>query len=145
MTSPVVRARGQYETEGSVSYFSGISANTVGAKSLCMTHYVVAPTGIVNAHVHEHHEAAMFVISGSIKAFWGEDLQNSAVLSAGDFMHIPVSVPHRLVNEDSVESADTIVVRSDPFEPERTTELPELELRIRAEEDVRCSPRPSYG
>jgi uncharacterized RmlC-like cupin family protein len=131
VSSCVVHSPKEYLSQEGIHFFTGISAQRTGATALCMTHYIIDPGGSVSTHVHDTHEAAMFVISGTVLAWWGPVLENSASLGAGDFFFIPVGEPHRLENAHRDNPAVTIVIRSDPAEPEKIRQLPELDDRIK--------------
>ena len=54
-----------YRSEQGTVYQPGISDQTVGALSIFLGMVKLPPLERTKAHVHEHHESAFFVLSGS--------------------------------------------------------------------------------
>ncbi|MEU1819388.1 cupin domain-containing protein [Streptomyces roseifaciens] len=127
----VVRT-GQYEGIQGGLFGAGISAQSAGAKALCL-HRLVMPAGTRGRpHLHEGHESAIFIQSGQVEVWHGEGLAEHLVLHAGDYLHIPADTPHMPVN-NSDEDMVCLVARTDPDEQEgvRLLELPDwLETRL---------------
>ncbi|MEH6374056.1 cupin domain-containing protein [Streptomyces sp. KLMMK] len=121
----VVRT-GQYEGIQGGLFGAGISAQSAGAKALCL-HRLVMPAGTRGRpHLHEGHESAIFIQSGQVEVWHGEGLAEHVVLHAGDYFHIPADTPHMPVNS-SDEDMVCLVARTDPDEQEgvRLLELPD--------------------
>ncbi|AGM07921.1 cupin 2 conserved barrel domain protein [Amycolatopsis keratiniphila] len=107
-----------YEGKQRAQFFAGISAESVGAKGLCM-HLVTIPPGAVGeVHLHEEHETALFVLEGESTTYFGEGLTDSATVRAGEFLFIPAGVPHRAENNDPINPARAVLARTDPNEQE---------------------------
>ena len=94
----IVTPSTQQQGQQGLTYFEGISAQTSGSTGLCLHRLVVPPGGKARAHLHAHHESAIYVLSGDVRMFWGDDLQHSADVHSGDFIYIPAGVPHVPVN-----------------------------------------------
>ncbi|HVC33919.1 MAG TPA: cupin domain-containing protein [Chloroflexota bacterium] len=109
------------------SYFAGISTETVGSRGLCMHLLTVPPGGRAKAHLHEHHESAIYVISGEAEMLYGEGLRERVVCRPGDFVYIPAGVPHLPINLSQTEPCFAVVARTDPKEQENVVLLPELD------------------
>jgi uncharacterized RmlC-like cupin family protein len=78
--------------------------------------------------VHEHHESAFFVLSGSDIELWsGERLENCATAQQGDYLFIPRNVPHVAVNRSATQPAVFFGVRDDPTAQESVVMRPELD------------------
>lgn len=90
----------------------------------------IPPGGRPRAHLHENHETAMYVLSGEAGMWYGDDLQDHLVVTAGDFLYIPAGVPHLPYNLSDKEPAVAIVARTDPNEQESVVLLPELEKDV---------------
>lgn len=118
-TVVAVRPDREVMTRQRLPYFTGISAETAGAKGLSMHMVVIPPGASAEAHVHEEFETAIYVLEGQVQTWFGKDLAESIVSSAGDFLFIPPSVPHKAVNCSDTEPARAIVARNDPSEQER--------------------------
>jgi len=83
-------------------------------------HLVVIPPGAAaDPHVHQDFETAIYVLAGRVETRYGEELENSVVTEAGDFLFIPPNVPHEAINLSKTEPARAIVARNDPDEQER--------------------------
>src|SRR5688500_15542549 len=84
----VIRAYDSLQGQEGVNYVVGISAETVGARGLCM-HIVKLPPGArAKAHLHAEHESAAYVIQGEIDLLHGDKLQHHVVIHAGEFAYI---------------------------------------------------------
>jgi uncharacterized RmlC-like cupin family protein len=77
-----------------LDYFSGISAESVGATGICM-HMVTIPPGTrANAHLHQNHETAIYVLSGEAEMWFGDDLSEYLTMKAGDYVYIPAPLEY---------------------------------------------------
>jgi uncharacterized RmlC-like cupin family protein len=123
----VVEARERYEGRQELSYFSGVAAGSVGAQALCMHLLVIGPGERGRAHLHEEHETAVYIMSGQVRAWFGEGLCEYVDAEAGNFVYIPAGVPHLPVNRSGTEPVRAILARTDPNEQESVVLLPELE------------------
>ena len=94
----VVRTGETYAGKQGLSYVAGISAETVGATGPCM-HLLTIQSGCrANAHLHEAHETATFVLSGEGGMWFGSDLAEHPTVRAGELLYIPAGVPYLPVN-----------------------------------------------
>jgi uncharacterized RmlC-like cupin family protein len=123
----IVRSSDTYEGKQGLSYAAGVSAETTGSTGLCLHRLVVPPGGRAKAHLHAHHESAIYVLSGEVAMYWGAELEQSQVVRAGDFVYIPPGVPHLPVNLSDSEEATALVARTDPNEQESVEVLPHLD------------------
>lgn len=119
-----------YRGKQGLSYFEGISAQSVGARHLCMHMLTIPPGGRAKAHLHENHESAVYVISGEAEMWWGEGLRQHMIIRAGDFVYIPAGVPHLPANRSQTEPCIGIIARTDPNEQESVVLLPELDAVV---------------
>lgn len=122
MEAPTVkglRPEAEVMTRQRLSYFVGISGQTVGATGLSM-HLVVIPAGgRADPHVHVGYETGIYVLEGRVCTRWGASLEHETVSEAGDFLFIPPGVPHEAINLSETEPARAIVARNDPAEQDR--------------------------
>lgn len=82
-------------------------------------------------HVHERHESAFCLVGGADVELWtGDELQEKAVASEGDYLYIPPGVPHVAVNRNVTRPARFIGARTDPNEQEGVVMRPELDGRV---------------
>src|SRR5882672_1510862 len=126
----VVRALETYQGKQGLIYFAGISAQSVGASALCLHLVTIPPGGRAHAHLHEHHETAIYVLSGESGVWYGEGLQEYLEAGAGDFFYIPAGVPHVPVNLSQTHPCVALIARTDPNEQESVVLLPELDGQI---------------
>jgi len=127
----VVPAGAPYQGKQGPNYTPGISAQTVGAESLWLGSVVLPPGARTNAHVHERHESAFFMLSGAEVELWtGDQLQVCDRASPGDFLYIPAGVPHVAVNRSATLPAVFLGARSDPNEQESVILRPELDSNV---------------
>jgi uncharacterized RmlC-like cupin family protein/GNAT superfamily N-acetyltransferase len=122
----VVRGGEGYEGRQGLAYAAGISAESVGARGLCLHTLTIPPGGRARAHRHESHESAIYTIRGSCEFWWGEGLAHRDEVGPGDFVHIPAGVPHLPINRGDVP-VFAVVARTDPNEQESVVLMPELD------------------
>jgi uncharacterized RmlC-like cupin family protein len=118
------------EGKQGLSYFAGVSRESVGARGICMHLLTIPPGGRAKAHLHQGHETAIYVLSGEGEMWYGEGLRERSSFRAGDFVYIPAGVPHLPVNSGQNEPCLALVARTDPNEQESVVVLPD--------EDVTC-------
>jgi uncharacterized RmlC-like cupin family protein/MFS family permease len=114
----VVTATEHYEGKQRTDFLSGISAESVGARALCMHLVVIPPAGVGEIHVHDGHETALYILSGEAATRWGAGLEHEAVAEAGEFLYIPAGVPHQAVNLSATDPVRAVLARTDPNEQE---------------------------
>jgi uncharacterized RmlC-like cupin family protein len=105
----------------------GISAQSAGAQGIHMQIVRLPPGNRSNAHKHEGHETAIYVLSGEAGMWYGESLQNHLVVRAGEFLYIPANMPHLPYNPSDAESCVAVIARTDANDQESVVLLPELE------------------
>jgi uncharacterized RmlC-like cupin family protein len=70
------------------------------------------PHARTGARHHGRHEFAVYVVKGHGQIRWGERLEFTSEVGAGDFAYIEPHVPHQQPNVAN-ETLDFVVVRSD--------------------------------
>jgi len=75
-------------------YTPGISAESVGARRIHLQIVRFPPDGRANAHKHDGHETAIYVLSGESGMWYGERLEQHLIARAGEFLYIPANMPH---------------------------------------------------
>lgn len=134
----LIHPKETYEGKQGLTYFAGISAQSAGAKAICLHLLTFPPGGRARAHLHENHETAIYILSGQAEMWYGEGLQDYLVASAGDFLHIPAGIPHLPGNRSQIDPCIALIARTDPNEQESVVPLPELEdLPLRRPEELR--------
>lgn len=117
----VVSPGATYPGRQRLQYFAGVSAESAGAKGLCMHLVIIPPGGRSEAHLHEHHETVVYVLSGEGSMDWGEGLREHVTVRAGEFLYIPANVPHVTYNAGT-EPCTAVLARTDPNEQESVRE-----------------------
>ncbi|WP_342642065.1 cupin domain-containing protein [Rhodoligotrophos ferricapiens] len=130
-TCRIVRPDQAYDGKQGLSYVQGISAETVGSSGICMHLLTMPPGARAKAHLHEHHETAIYVLSGEVHTWFGETLEEHVIVRAGDLFYIPAGVPHLPANL-SDQPASAVIARTDPNEQESVVLLPHLDGRVPA-------------
>jgi uncharacterized RmlC-like cupin family protein len=123
----VVAGGESYTGRQGLAYFAGVSAESAGARSLCLHALTIPAGGRARAHLHEGHESAIYVLSGDCVVWSGEGLELRLEARAGDFVYIPAGTPHLPVNASATEPCVGLVARTDPNEQESVVLLPELD------------------
>ena len=126
-TCAVVRAGEPFAGKQGLSYFAGVSAETVGATGICMHLVTLPPGGRAKAHLHAAHETALYVLSGESETWFGEGLRQRVTARAGEFVYIPAGMPHLPANASATEPCVAVLARTDPNEQESVVPLPELD------------------
>lgn len=123
----VIRPGDEYAGRQGGRFAAGVSAETTGARHLCLHTLVLPPGARGHAHLHEHHESAIYVVEGEGEVWSGEGLAHHEPASAGDFVYIPAGVPHLPGNVSRTDRLVVVVARTDPNEQESVVLLPELD------------------
>ena len=115
-----------YAGKQGISYFEGIAKETTGAQAICMHLLAIPEGGRAKAHKHATHETAIYMLEGVTVMYWGERLENTMEVRAGDLLYIPADMPHLPFNPGP-GTARAVIARTDPHEQESVVLLPELE------------------
>ncbi len=113
----VVRGGEAFHGKQGLDYFSGISAEAVGAEAICMHMLVMPPGASAKPHYHESHETAIYMLEGVTEFKHGPNLEFTDRVEAGDYVYIPAGVPHQPYNPTD-SRAVAIIARTDPNEQE---------------------------
>jgi uncharacterized RmlC-like cupin family protein len=125
LTCVVVDGDTPYSGVQGFDYFEGISAQTTGARGLCMHRLEIPPGGSTRPHLHEHHETAIYVLHGRSEMRYGEGLREHLEVGAGQFLFIPAGMPHQPFNPSDREACVAVLARTDPNEQESVVLLDE--------------------
>ena len=128
-TCRLVRPGETYDGKQGLTYFAGIAAETVGSQAICMHILTMPPGARAKAHLHESHETAIYVLSGEVDTWYGDELEHHILVKAGDLFYIPAGVPHLPANRSDKPSS-AIIARTDPNEQESVVLLPHLDARV---------------
>lgn len=113
----IVRGGEAFHGKQGLDYFSGVSAQSTGAKAICMHLLVMPPGASAKPHYHEAHETAIYQLEGSTSFRHGPNLEYLDRVEAGDYVYIPAGVPHQPFNPTD-KVARAIIARTDPNEQE---------------------------
>lgn len=125
-TCQIIRPDETYVGQQGLTYFAGIAAETVGAQGICMHLVRIPPGARANAHLHQDHETAIYMLNGEVEMWYGERLGQHLRVRAGEFLYIPAGMPHQPYNTSSSEAV-AVLARTDPHEQESVVVLPELD------------------
>ena len=112
----VVKPGPDRETPRGIVGGAEISQATVGASDIYMGRYRVPPGSRSRPHYHDACESALYMLSGRIRVVWGDHLEQSLALEAGDMLYVPPRVTHIVENVSDTEPADYVVARDSPQE-----------------------------
>ncbi|MFF8848213.1 cupin domain-containing protein [Streptomyces sp. NPDC015127] len=128
----LVRSGQTQETKQGLPTFAGVSQESAAAQALCLHVVMIPPGGRAHAHLHADHESAVYIVSGEADLWHGDGLGQHMVLTPGDFVYIPPSVPHLPANRSQTEPLIGVIARTDPNEQESVVLLPDLDLQFAA-------------
>jgi uncharacterized RmlC-like cupin family protein len=101
------------QTSGS-QRLSAISAAQGIASALWAGTFVVEPLAQTGIHHHGEQDTVVFVLEGEAIVRWGDCGEHRATVRAGDFLHVPSSLPHQELNPSTTTAFRWVVVRSTP-------------------------------
>ena len=125
----VVKAGARYRSEQGSDYDPGVSAETVGSKVLFLGIVTLPPGARTRAHVHERHETALYLLSGELDLWTGDQLQHREIAGPGDYIYIPANVLHVAVNCGD-QPAVCVGTRNEPTAQESLVLYPEMDARV---------------
>jgi uncharacterized RmlC-like cupin family protein len=126
----VVKSATGYCSQQGSDYEPGVSAETVGSKSIWLGRITLPPGKRTRAHVHEHHETALYMLSGDEMELWtGDQLQYRDTVHPGDYIFIPANMLHVAVNRGA-QSAVFIGSRNEATAQESVVLRPEMDQRV---------------
>lgn len=126
----VVKGAAGYRAEQGSDYEPGVSAETVGSNSLWLGKITLPAGKRTRAHVHEHHETALYMLSGDEMELWtGDQLQYRDIVRPGDYIFIPANMLHVAVNR-SAQPAVFVGSRNEATAQESVALRPEMDTRV---------------
>ena len=126
----VVKSASGYRTEQGSDYRPGVSAETVGSLSIWLGLMTLPPGARTRAHVHEHHETALYMMSGDVLELWtGDHLEHCDSVRPGDFIYIPANVVHVAVNRGATPAV-FMGARNEATAQESVVMRPEMDARV---------------
>ena len=132
----VIPSGSTFHGKQGLDYFAGISAESAGATGICMHMVTIPPGARANAHLHQNHETAIYVLSGEAEMWFGDDLSEYLTMKAGDYVYIPAGMPHLPSNPSPDVPCVGILARTDPNEQESVVLRPDLDAAIALRDDA---------
>ena len=108
------------------TYGSGASAETVGAKHVCMNILPMPNGARAKVHYHTGIEAIAYLLNGECVVHYGESLERHKMVKTGEQIFIPANAPHAPSNESGAPCT-WIVVHSSGSDQDGIVLLPELD------------------
>jgi uncharacterized RmlC-like cupin family protein len=108
------------------TYGAGASAETVGARRVCMNVLPMPPGARANAHYHDDIETIAYLLDGECAVYYGDRFEHRAAVKAGEQVYMPADVPHAPSNESGAPCT-WIVVHSCGSDQDGIVLLPELD------------------
>ncbi len=112
----VVKAGPDREVPRGVIGGAEISQATTGAMNIYMGVFRVPPGAQSRPHYHAECESAVYMLAGHLNVRWGESLESTVSLGAGDMVYVPPRETHLLENPSPTEAAEYVVARDAPQE-----------------------------
>ncbi len=126
----VVKGGAGYRAEQGSDYEPGVSAEIVGSKSIWLGMITLPPGKRTRAHVHEHHETALYMLSGDEMELWtGDQLQYRDTVRSGDYIFVPPNMLHVAVNR-SAQPAVFVGCRNEATAQESVVLRPEMDCKV---------------
>lgn len=105
------------------TYQEGIFEENVGSKELSLQAVSFSPGLRAKPHYHENHDSCIYVLSGELEIWFGDDLSSYKRLLPGDMLFIPAQVRHCPGNPLSTPGV-SLLARNEPSRKEPRQELP---------------------
>jgi uncharacterized RmlC-like cupin family protein len=90
---------------------NALSPETTGTPDIYMALVNIPPGAKAVPHAHQNTHTTIYVISGTVKTYYGERLEEVCETSAGDFLYIPPGLIHCAANE-TAEPAVGVIART---------------------------------
>jgi uncharacterized RmlC-like cupin family protein len=125
-TCVVVDGGASYSGVQGFDYFEGISAETTGARGLCMHRLEIPPGGSARPHLPRAPRDGDLRPRGALRS----GPARAAEVRAGQFRFIPAGMPHLPSNPSDHETCTALLARTDPNEQESVVLLDEHGRRL---------------
>ncbi|MBV8791569.1 MAG: cupin domain-containing protein [Pseudolabrys sp.] len=125
----VIKPGQTYVGKQGLTYGSGASAETVGARKVCMNVLPMPPGAVAKAHYHKGIETIAYMLEGECTVYYGDDLQKRVLVRQGEQSFVAADVPHAPRNE-SGKPCTWIVVHSSGSDQDGIVLLPELDAKL---------------
>ena len=122
----VIKPGQTYAGQQGLTYTAGASAETVGAKHICMNVLPMPDGTRAKVHFHRGIETIAYLLEGECAVYYGENLEQRTIVTAGEQIYVPADVPHAPRNESGAPST-WLVVHSSGSDQDGIVMLPELD------------------
>ena len=92
---------------------AAINRAMAGANKLWAGTVNIHPNAKTAPHHHGELESIIYIVRGKARMRWGGKLEFIAEAGPGDFIFVPLFVPHQEINANPNEPLTCVVVRSD--------------------------------
>lgn len=127
----VIRPGDTYVGKQGFTYGAGASAETVGARHICMNVLPMPAGARAKVHYHDRIETIAYLLEGECIVYHGDQVQHQALVRAGDQIFVPADVPHAPSNESGAPCT-WLVVHASGSDQEGIVLLPELDAVLAA-------------
>ena len=111
----VVKPSGARELPRGVVGGAELNAQTAGTKSIFMGVIRIEPGMRSRPHYHDNCESALYMLSGELDIRWGDQLEESVRIAAGDMLYVPPRETH-VVHNPTEHEAEYVVARNSATE-----------------------------
>lgn len=125
----VIKPGETYVGKQGFTYGAGASAETVGARNICMNILPMPPGAVAKAHLHSGIETIAYMLEGDCAVYHGDHLQHRALVRQGEQCFVAADIPHAPRNE-SGKPCTWIVVHSSGSDQDGIVLLPELDAKL---------------
>ena len=108
------------------TYGAGASAETVGAKHICMSVLPMPDGKHAKVHYHSAVETISYLLEGNCSVYYGDKLECRIDVRPGEQVYIPADVPHAPSNESGAPCT-WIVVHASGSDQDGIVLLPHLD------------------
>ena len=125
-TCRVIPSGKAFEGLQGFTYLTGLTGATAGSRAICMNLVTLPPGARAKTHLHQGIETAVYVIEGEAEMTFGPRLEERLTTRAGEYLYIPVDMPHRVMNR-SDRPCLALVAHTSPDDQAGIVMLPELD------------------
>jgi len=125
----VIKPGQTYLGKQGFTYGAGASAETVGAKNVCMNILPMPADAVAKAHYHKGIETIAYMLEGECAVYYGDNLQNRVLVHQGEQCFVAADMPHAPRNE-SGKPCTWIVVHSSGSDQDGIVLLPDLDAKL---------------
>ena len=111
LVKPHQRGRNTIQTSG-MDRQVGIAPDLCGNHGLWMGWVSTPPALASGVHHHGEAESGIYVLRGSMRFYYGDNLEYSVTAEQGDFIYVPPMIIHMEENLSNAEPVEFVVARN---------------------------------